>query len=73
MNCAFMDAKLYAFDFLPFLAVEMHVEIADIQFGEFPFQRGWFDSQVAESAHGHVTADSCRGTVEKKNAHKEGG
>ncbi|MDB6173251.1 MAG: hypothetical protein JWL59_2562 [Chthoniobacteraceae bacterium] len=65
-----MNAELDSFDALALLALEMHVEIADLQFGEFPLKSGRFDSQVAQGSHGHVAADTGK-AVEKKNTHDE--
>jgi hypothetical protein len=58
MRGPFMNAEFHAFDFAPLLPVEMHVKIPQVQFGEFPFQGGRFDAEVAESPNGHVTADA---------------
>jgi len=68
MGGPFMNAEFHSFDFAPLLPVEMHVKIPQVQFGEFPFQGGRFDAEVAESPNGHVTADAGE-AVEIKYTH----
>ena len=69
MRGPLVDAEFDPLDGLAFLPLEVHVEVADLQFGEFPLQGGRFDPKVAKSADGHVAADA-REAVEKENAHK---
>ncbi|MDB6154918.1 MAG: hypothetical protein JWL90_3371 [Chthoniobacteraceae bacterium] len=70
MGRAGVNAKLDPFNALALLALEMHVEIADLQFGKFPLKSRRFDSQIAQGSHGHVAADTGK-AVEKKNTHDE--
>ena len=65
---AFMDSKLHAFDFLPLLPLEVHVEIAEVQLGQFPLEGGRLDAEVDKGAHGHVAGDAGK-TVEEENFH----
>ena len=46
----------------------MHVEVAEIEFGEFPFQDGGFDTEIDEGADGHVSADAGE-AVEEEGFH----
>ena len=55
---AFVDAEFDAFDGLAQLALEVHVEVADIKLREFPFEGGGFYAEVGEGAYGHVAADA---------------
>jgi hypothetical protein len=63
-----MDAKLHAFDFAAGFPLEVHVKMPQIQLGELPLQGGGFYSQVAQGAHGHVSADT-RKTVKIEGFH----
>ena len=54
----FVDAELDPLDGLPLLPLEVHVEVPDLQLGEFPLQGGRFDPKVAKGADGHVAADA---------------
>ncbi len=64
MDGAGVNAELDAFNAFALLPFEMHVEVADLQFGEFPFEGGRVDSEIAQGPHGHVAANTGR-TVEK--------
>ena len=64
----FVDAEFHAFNRLPLLAVEVHVESANLQFGEFPLEGGGFDAEITERPNGHDAADAGN-AVEKKNTH----
>jgi hypothetical protein len=67
MRRAGMNAEFDPFD-LPLLpAFEVHVEIAEVELGQFPLERGRIDAQVAQRADSHVAADA-RGTIEEENA-----
>ncbi len=67
----FMNPKLYAFDILPLLPVEMHVKVAEIELRELPFKGGRPNAEIDERTDGHVAADAGK-TIEKENAHDEG-
>ena len=67
-----MDAEVDSLHTLPMLPFEVHVEVADIEFGEFPLQCRRFDAEVAECADGHIAADAG-GTVEEKDTHGKKG
>jgi hypothetical protein len=54
----FVDAEFHPFDGVAFLPFEVHVKIANLQLGEFPFKGGWLDAEVTKSADGHVAADA---------------
>jgi hypothetical protein len=66
---AFVDAELHAFHLLPLLPLEVHVEIAEIELGEFPFEGRWFYTEIDEGADGHVAGDAGK-AVEKEDFHK---
>lgn len=68
VGCPLVDAEFDASNGLPLLALEVHVEIAQSQLGEFPFEGGGLDAEVAQRANGHVAADAGY-AVEKKDAH----
>jgi hypothetical protein len=53
-----VDVKFHALDFLPLLAVVVHVEIAEVKFAKLPFQGTGFDTEVDEGADHHVAADA---------------
>ena len=55
---AFVNAKLHALDILPLRALEVHVEIAEVELREFPFERGGLHAEIDERADGHVAADA---------------
>ncbi len=58
VRAARVDAEFHAFDVLALLALEVHVEVSDVQLGKLPLERRGLHSQVAERANGHVTADT---------------
>ena len=64
----FVNAKLHAFDLLPLFALEVHVEIAEIELRELPFESGGFDAEINEGAHGHITGDAGK-AVEEEDFH----
>ena len=66
---ALVDPEFHAFDILPVGALEVHVELAKVHFGEFPLEGGGLHAEVAKSAHGHVATDAGK-TVEKENLHR---
>ena len=53
-----VDAELDPLNGLPLLPLKVHVEVPDLQLGEFPLQGGRFNPKIAESADGHVAADT---------------
>jgi hypothetical protein len=55
---AAVDVELHALDVLPLRAVEVHVEVADGQLAQLPFERARLHTEVHERADGHVAADS---------------
>ena len=68
MGRPFMNAKSNAFDGLALLALEVHVEIAQVELGEFPLKGGRFDAEIAKRPNGHIAADAGN-AVEKENTH----
>jgi hypothetical protein len=69
MGGPFVDAKLHPLHCLAFLPVEVHVEVADIELGEFPLKRGGFDAEIDERADRHVAADAGE-TIEEEDFHE---
>ena len=69
MHRSGMNAEFDALNALPFLSLEVHVKVADIELGELPFQGRRLDSQVTERADGHVAADTRR-TIKKEETHE---
>lgn len=67
---AFVDAELHAFHLLPLLALEVHVEIAEVELGELPFESGGLHAEVDEGADGHVAGNAGK-AVEEENFHRE--
>lgn len=65
----FVDAEFHAFHLLPLLAVEVHVEIAEIELGKLPLESGRFHAEIDEGADGHVAGDAGK-AVEEENFHK---
>jgi hypothetical protein len=68
---AFVDAEMDSFDLLPLRAVEVHVEISEVQLGEFPLQCGRLHAEIAKRADKHVAADS-REAVKVEDFHLAG-
>lgn len=64
-----MHVELHALDILPLRAVEVHVQIAEVQLADFPFQRAGLHAEVDECADHHVAADSGN-AVEVNCLHK---
>jgi hypothetical protein len=69
---ALVDAELHTLDALALLPLEVHVEVADVHFGELPLERGGLHTEVAQGADGHVAADAGK-TVEKEDLHNREG
>jgi hypothetical protein len=65
---ALVDAKLHALDVLPLLPVEVHVEVADIELRQLPFERGRLDAEIDERANGHIAGDAGK-AVEEESLH----
>ena len=55
---AAVDVEFHALDVLPLRAVVMHVEVAEVQFAQLPFERAGFHAEVDECADHHVAADA---------------
>ena len=53
-----VDVEFHALDFLPLRAVIVHVEVAEIQLAQLPFERAGFHAEVNERAHHHVATDA---------------
>ena len=66
---AFVDAEFHALHGLAFLPLEVHVEIANVELGKLPFQRGGFDAEIDERADRHIAADAGE-TIEEENFHE---
>jgi hypothetical protein len=69
MGGPFVDAKFHALHGLTLLPVEVHVEVADVELGELPLQRGGFDAEIDECADRHVAADAGE-TIEEEDFHE---
>ena len=55
---AAVDVEFHALDVLPLFAVIVHVEIADVQLAQLPFERAGFHAEVNERADHHVATDA---------------
>ena len=66
---ALVDAELHALHLLPLLAVEVHVEIAEIELRELPFEGRGFHAEIDEGADGHVAGDAGK-AIEEEDFHK---
>ena len=58
MRRAAVDVELHALDVLPLGAVVVHVEVADVQLAQFPFERTGLHAEINERADHHVAADA---------------
>lgn len=54
---ALVNAEVHALDLLTLGALEVHVEIAEVEFRQLPFKRGRLYAQITEGTDEHVTAD----------------
>ena len=63
-----VDVKFHALDLLPLRAVIVHVEVAEVQLAQFPFERAGFHAEINERADHHVAADAGD-AVEEKGFH----
>ena len=66
-----VDAELHALDALPLLALEVHVEVAEVELRQLPFERGGLHAEVAQRTDSHVAADAGD-AVEEENFHGRG-
>jgi hypothetical protein len=66
---AFVDAKFHALDLLPLLAGEVHVEVAEVELRQLPFERGRFHTEIDQRADGHVAADPGE-AIEEESFHR---
>jgi hypothetical protein len=69
MRRPFVDGKFHPLDVLARLPLPMSVEIANVEFAQFPLERGRFHPQVAQGADGHIAADAGE-TIEIEHTHK---
>jgi hypothetical protein len=68
VRCSGVNVEFYAGDSCARLPLEMEVAIPQIQFRELPFEGGGGNSQIGQSADGHVAADP-RKTVQVEDTH----
>ena len=68
MSGAFVNGEFYPLDILPHLPLPMGVEIADLEFAQFPLESGGFHPQVAQGADGHIATDAGE-TIEIEHTH----
>jgi len=66
---AAVDVEFHALDILPLRAVVVHVEIAEVQLAQLPFERAGFHAEVDECADCHVATDAGN-AVEVEGFHK---
>ena len=66
---ALMDAELNSLDALSLLTLEVHMKIAECEFGELPLESRRFDAEIDQGADRHVAADA-RCTIEVKDFHE---
>jgi len=69
VRCALMDAELNSLDALSLLSLEVHMKIAECEFGELPLESRRFDAEIDQGADRHVAADA-RCAIEVKNFHE---
>ncbi len=55
------------------LALEVHVEISQLQLGKLPLEGGGGDAEVAKGAHEPVSTEAVGSVIDIKGAHKLGG
>ena len=68
MRRAAVDVKFHALDVLSLCAVVVHVEVADVQLAQLPFERAGFHAEVNERADHHVATDAGD-AVEEESFH----
>jgi hypothetical protein len=68
---ALVDAKFHAFQMVPLLALEVHVEVAEFELGELPLEGGGFHAEIDEGADGHVAGDAGK-AIEEEDFHGNG-
>src|SRR5438045_989157 len=69
MRRAFMHAEFHPFDVLSLLPLEVHVEVADVELRQLPFERRRFDAEIAKRTDRHVAANA-RKAVEVEYFHR---
>jgi hypothetical protein len=67
---ACVDAKLHAFQLLPLFPLKVHVEIAEVELRELPFESGRFYAEIDERTNRHIAADTGE-TIEEEDFHGE--
>ena len=60
MGSPFVNGELRPFNLAPFSPLEVHMEVADLELGKLPLERGRFHAEVAERA-GNVKAVRAAG------------
>ena len=68
MRRAAVDVEFHAFDVLPLCPVMVHVEIADVQLAQLPFERAGFHAEIDECTDHHVATDAGD-AVEEESFH----
>ena len=68
---AFVDGEADAGDVFAFVLLEVHVEVAEVELREFPFENGRFEAECDECAECHVSADAGE-TIEEECFHGRG-
>ena len=58
MRRAAVDVEFHTLDVLPLCAIVVHVEVADVQLAQLPFERAGFHAEVNERADHHVATDA---------------
>ena len=58
MRRAAVDVEFHTLDVLPLCAIVVHVEVADVQLAQLPFERAGFHAEINERADHHVAADA---------------
>jgi len=58
MRSRSVDVEFHALDVLPLGAVGVHVEFAEVQLSQLPFECARLHAEVDEGAHHHVAADA---------------
>jgi len=53
-----MDAEFDAGDVPARAVLEMHVEVSNVQFRQFPFESGGLHAKISERADGHIAANT---------------
>ena len=69
MHSTAVNGKPHPLDVLPFSPLKVHVEIADLQLAQLPFEGGRLHPQVAQRAYHHIAGDAGE-AVEEQGFHK---